>query len=80
MILLPVIRGVVVKGYCSVQETARNWGISVRWVNQYALDGRIPGAERLGRSWAIPEDAVKPEKHRSGPKPKEMSEKSSRKD
>ena len=62
------------KGYCSVQEIAKRWGISVRWVNQYALDGRIPGAERLGRSWAIPEDAVKPEKHKSGPKPKEMSE------
>jgi len=76
----PVIRGVVVKGYSSVQETARRWGISIRWVNQYILDERIPGAERLGRSWAIPEDAVKPEKHRSGPKPKEMSEKSSRKD
>jgi len=69
-----MIRGVVVKGYCSAQETAR------RWVNQYALDGRIPGTERLGRSWAIPEDAVKPEKHRSGPKPKETAEKSSRKD
>ena len=40
----------------------------MRWVNQYALDGRIPGAEQLGRSWAIPEDAVKSEKHRSGPK------------
>ncbi len=68
------------KGYFSVQETARRRGISVRWVNQYALDGRIPGAERQGRSWAIPEDAVKPEKHRSGPKPKETSERSGRKD
>ena len=75
-----MIRGVVVKGYCSVQETAKRWGISVRWVNQYALEGRIPGAERLGRSWAIPEDAFKPEKHRSGPKPKETSERSSGKD
>ena len=45
-----MIRGVVVKGYCSVQETAKRWGISVRWVNQYALEGRIPGAERLGDS------------------------------
>ena len=51
-------------------------GISERWGNQYALDGRIPGAERLGRTWAIPEDAVKPEKHRSGPGPKEPSESS----
>jgi len=70
-----MIRGVVVKGYCSVQEIAKRWGISVRWVNQYALDGRIPGAERLGRSWAIPEGAVKPEKYRSGPKPKDPLEK-----
>ena len=68
------------KGYFSVQETAKRWGISVRWVNQYALDGRIPGAERLGRSRAIPEEAAKPEKHRAGPRPKEMPGKSSRKD
>ena len=44
------------------------------WVNQYALDGRISGAERLGRSWAIPDDAIKPEKYRSEPKPKGPSE------
>ncbi len=44
------------KSYFSVQEAARRRGISVRWENRYALDGRIPGAERLGRSWAIPED------------------------
>ena len=50
------------------------------WVNQYALDGRIPGAERLGRSWAIPESTVKPEKHRSGPKLKETVERTVRKD
>ncbi len=56
----PTIRGVFVKGHCSVQEIAKRRGISVRWVNQYALNGRIPGAEQLGRSWAIPEDAVKP--------------------
>ena len=68
------------KCYHSVQETAKHWGTSVRWVNQYALEGRIPGAERLGRSWAIPEDAVKPEKHRSGPKLKETSERSGRKE
>ena len=75
-----MIREVVVKGYCSVQDTAKRWGISVRWVNQYALDGRIPGAERLGRSWAIPEDAVKPEKHRSGPRPKGTTGRSGGKD
>ena len=58
------------KGYLSVQETANKWGVSIRWVNQYVRDGRVPGAERLGRVWAIPESAVKPEKQKSGPKPK----------
>lgn len=41
------------KGYLSIKEAARKWGISERWVNQYCTDGRIPGAERFGRSWAI---------------------------
>lgn len=47
-------------GYRSVSETAKKWGISIRWVNQYILEGRVPGCKRLGCSWAVPEDAVKP--------------------
>ena len=35
------------KGYLSIQETAKRWGISVRWVNQYILEGRVPGCERF---------------------------------
>ena len=58
------------RGYLSVQETAEKWDVSVRWVNQYILNGRIPGVERLGKSWAIPENADKPTKQKSGPKPK----------
>ncbi len=56
------------KGYLSAKEVARKWNISVRWVNQYIQDGRVPGVERFGKSWAIPEDAVKPEKQKSGVK------------
>ena len=55
------------RGYLSVQETAEKWDVSVRWVNQYILNGRIPGVERLGKSWAIPEDSVKLTKQKSGP-------------
>ena len=62
------------RGYLSVQETAEKWGVSVRWVNQYILNGRIPGVERLGKSWAIPENAVKPTKQKSGPKPQKSSD------
>ena len=48
------------KGYLSIRETSYKWGISERRVNQYVAQGRIPGAERFGRSWAIPDDAGKP--------------------
>ena len=61
------------RGYLSVQETAEKWDVSVRWVNQYILNGRILGVERLGKSWAIPEDVVKPTKQKSGPKPKQTT-------
>ena len=62
------------KGYLSVQETARKWGISVRWVNQYILEGRIPGYERFGHAWAVPEDAEKPERLTPGVKAKRSHE------
>ena len=48
------------KGYLSIRETSYKWGISERRVNQYVAQGRIPGVERFGRSWAIPEHAEKP--------------------
>ena len=48
------------KGYLSIRETSYKWGVSERRVNQYVTEGRIPGAERSGRSRAIPADAVKP--------------------
>ena len=48
------------KGYLSIRETSYKWGISERRVNQYVAQGRIPGVERFGRSWAIPENAEKP--------------------
>jgi len=56
------------KGYMSVKEAAERWSLSVRWVNQYAQDGRIPGCERLGKSWAIPENAIKPPRMKPGVK------------
>ena len=65
------------KGFRSVGETAKKWGISIRWVNQYILEGRVPGCERLGRSWAVPEDAVKPERQKPGVKKREREEKPS---
>ena len=39
---------------------SNKWNASERWVSKLAQDGRIPGVERFGRSWAVPEDAEKP--------------------
>ncbi len=48
------------KSYLSIREAAEKWGVSQRRINQYCSEGRIPGAQRFGKSWAIPEDAEKP--------------------
>lgn len=64
------MRGSSLKGYLSVKETAEKWAVSVRWVNQYILEGRVPGCEKLGRSWAVPENAEKPERMAPGVKAK----------
>jgi hypothetical protein len=49
------------KKYLSLKETAKKWGISDRRINTLCLNGRIPGAFKVGNSWAIPEDATKPD-------------------
>ncbi len=48
-----------IKGYISIREASYRWGVSERRVNQYCAEGRIPGAARFGRSWALPENAEK---------------------
>ena len=49
-----------IRGYISIREASCRWGVSERRVNRNCVAGRIPGASRFGRSWAIPEDAKKP--------------------
>lgn len=46
--------------YLSVREAAEKWGVSERRINQYCSEGRIPGAEKIGKAWVIPADADKP--------------------
>ncbi|NPV89328.1 MAG: DNA-binding protein [Firmicutes bacterium] len=47
--------------YVSAKQTAQKWGISERRVQTLCEQGRIEGVFRLGRAWAIPQDAKKPE-------------------
>ena len=46
--------------YISTKEAAKKWLVSIRCVQGFLAEGRIPGATKLGRSWAIPSDAMKP--------------------
>ena len=46
--------------YRFTQEMAEKWGVSERRINQYCAEGRILGAQRVGKAWAIPADAEKP--------------------
>jgi len=47
-------------GYLSVKDAAAKWDISERQVQILCVNGRIKGATRFAKVWAIPEDAVKP--------------------
>ena len=47
--------------YLTVRETAEKWNLSDRMVQQLCIDGRIPGAQKFGKSWAIPAEAEKPQ-------------------
>lgn len=60
------------EGYLSIKETAEKWGVSERRINQYCTEGRIPRAQKFGKSWAIPESAEKPDDPR---KKRERTEK-----
>ena len=46
--------------FITVRQAAEKWTISERTVQQLCTQGRIPGAQKFGVSWAIPADAEKP--------------------
>ena len=46
--------------YLSTFEIAEKWGISPRRVGVLCNQDRIPGAQREGSRWIIPEDDEKP--------------------
>lgn len=46
--------------YLSIRQTADKWDISTRRIQILCAEKRLPGAIRIGYSWAIPVDAEKP--------------------
>lgn len=68
-IIIPIFEtvGEQAMRYQKVTEIAAAWGISERSVRKYCAEGKIIGAVLDGKTWKIPENAVKPaRKKRSG--------------
>ncbi len=47
--------------YITTKEASAKWGISTIRITVLANEGRIPGAQQLGRRWLIPATATKPQ-------------------
>jgi excisionase family DNA binding protein len=50
--------------YITTKEAASKWGITDRMVLYHCTSGRIEGAIKMGNTWLIPKDTVKPEDKR----------------
>lgn len=46
--------------FITASQAAEKWNISRRRVQILCTEGRIPGVFKLGETWAIPQDAIKP--------------------
>ena len=52
------------ENYITLTEASENWGLSSRRVRKLCEEGRIDGAVKFGRNWAIPKQASKPDDKR----------------
>lgn len=52
------------RDYITAAEASKKWGISVRRIQFLCSQGRISKVIRLGRSWGIPDDALRPRDER----------------
>lgn len=50
--------------YLSVSELAKKWNLSERTVRNYCATNKISGAYLTGKTWNIPENTIKPNRHR----------------
>ncbi len=46
--------------YLNIKEAAAKWGLSERHMQTLCKSGAIYGVKKYGRSWMIPDDAIKP--------------------
>jgi len=46
--------------YKTVKEIATEWGVTLRSVQIMCVNGKIPGAKKMGKIWVVPADTVRP--------------------
>ncbi len=54
----------MINGYKTVNELAEEWGVNPRTIQTMCSDGRLNGAVKFGRDWAVPENAERPTDNR----------------
>lgn len=50
----------MIGGYLSITELAEKWEVHPRTVQIMCREGKIDGAVKFGKSWAIPENTERP--------------------
>ena len=50
--------------YMTIKQAAEEWNITSRRVQVLCSEGRIDGAFKFGRDWAIPKNTTKPTDNR----------------
>lgn len=51
----------MIEGYVTINEMSERWGLKPRTVQIMCAEGKIKGATKFGRSWAIPSDTERPQ-------------------
>ena len=46
--------------YMTIKQASEKWSVSARRIQVLCAEGRLDGAVRFGRQWAIPIDEEKP--------------------
>jgi len=46
--------------YLTIKEIAERWEVTPRRIQKMCAEGKISGAKKFGRDWAIPADSEKP--------------------
>ncbi len=50
--------------YLTTKQVAEKWNISQRRVSKLCAEGRIKGAQLMGKTWLVPLDTKKPDDKR----------------